>query len=93
MEEPDPKSMSPFVQLVLSIHSSGWVLLGKESTEKVEIDLPAVMRCIDFLIMLREKTKGNLVGEEEEILRTAISDLQLSYGEVVTSEEKTDEIK
>ncbi len=37
-----------------------------------------------MLLMLRDKTKGNLIKNEEEILASAISDLQINYVDEVS---------
>jgi hypothetical protein len=54
------------------------------------VDLKAAQFTIDTLLMLRDKTKGNLSKKEEEILSSAISNLQLNFAdETVKSKEQT----
>ncbi|MDR1942872.1 MAG: DUF1844 domain-containing protein [Endomicrobium sp.] len=36
---------------------------------------------IDMLIMLRDKTKGNLTKKEEEMLSSTIPNLQINYAD------------
>jgi hypothetical protein len=42
-------------------------------------DLPQAKHMIDILIMLHEKTKGNLNGEEQQLLEEVIPQLQMAY--------------
>ncbi len=93
----EQKNISPhFVSLVTSISYAAWQGLGKipsPITSKIEKNLESVKISIDMLEMIKEKTKGNLSGEEEKFLTTTISDLQLNYVDVskAKSEEKLKE--
>ena len=49
--------------------------------QKVERNLKQAKFMIDTLILLREKTRGNLTKEEEEFLNAALYELQLKYVE------------
>jgi hypothetical protein len=49
------------------------------STGKKEVNLPAVQQTIDMLVMLREKTKGNLKEDEEKLIEQLIYELQVKY--------------
>lgn len=71
-----------FFQLVLGLQSSAWMLLGKIAnpmTGKIEKNLEAAKSTIDTLIMLKEKTKGNLKKEEEELINGALQQLQINF--------------
>ena len=46
---------------------------------KSEIDLDGAQETIDLLLMLKEKTKGNLSAEEETLLTSLIAELQLKF--------------
>jgi hypothetical protein len=48
-------------------------------TQQREKDLPAAKHMIDLLAILEAKTKGNLTGEEERLLRQLLFDLRLRY--------------
>lgn len=83
-----------FSSLIISISSSAWIGLGKISdpvTGKINQDLKSSKFAIDTLIMLREKTKGNLERDEERLLNGVIADLQANYAETVFSEGKGQE--
>ena len=51
-------------------------LLAQEGQERVVVDLNYAKHVIDSLMMLREKTKGNLSKDETKNLDEAISELQ-----------------
>ena len=71
-----------FLILVSIFEASGWQALGKipnPVTGKTELNLPAVENTIEILILLREKSRGNLTPDEEKYLSAAIANLQLNY--------------
>ena len=73
---------SEFLQLIMGLESSGWMTLGKITnpiTGKMEKNLEAAKGIIDTLIILKEKTKGNLSKTEESVLNGALQNLQLNY--------------
>ena len=77
---------SMFMQLVIGLQSSAWMLLGKVAnpmTGKVEKNLESAKATIDMLMMLKEKTKGNLSKVEQDYLSNTISQLQINYAEDV----------
>ena len=80
-----------FMQFVLGLAHSGMVQLGKvmnPTTQKVERDLKGAKATIDLLMVLRDKTKGNLVKEEQDMLNSALSTLQLNYVDEMNKDEK-----
>ena len=71
-----------FSAFIMSLTSSAFYHLGDmpdPSTGKKEVNLPAVQQTIDMLIMLREKTKGNLKEDEEKLIEQLIYELQVKY--------------
>ena len=71
-----------FSTFIMSLTSSAFYHLGDmpdPSTGKKEVNLPAVQQTIDMLIMLREKTKGNLNEDEEKLVEQLIYELQVKY--------------
>ena len=77
------------MQLVAGLQSSAWMLLGKIAnplTGKLVKDLNAAKETIDVLLMLQEKTKGNLDDEESKLLSNAIQQLQINYLEEIKKE-------
>ena len=71
-----------FSTFIMSLTSSAFYHLGDmadPTTGKKEVNLPAVQQTIDMLIMLREKTKGNLKEDEKKLLEQLIYELQVKY--------------
>ena len=57
-----------------------------QTNEKNE-DLVLAKHTIDTLRLLEEKTKGNLTGEEQDLLKHALYDLQMRYVAKASTEE------
>ncbi len=77
--ESGPLSFSTFVT---SLGIQAFIKMGElrpPNAETVEIDLGAAQETIDLLLMLKEKTKGNLTPDEENLLSSLIADLQLKF--------------
>lgn len=71
-----------FATFVLSLSHRALVDLGDApdpSGESHPPDLELARQTIDVLGILEEKTRGNLTGEEERLLSTALYDLRLRY--------------
>ena len=85
------KNEALFLQFVMSLMQSGMMQLGKfmnPMTQKIEKDLLGAGATIDMLVMLRDKTEGNLTKSEGEFLTSAISSLQLNYVDELEEEKK-----
>lgn len=71
-----------FSTFVLSINSSALVQLGliddPGGGPKTK-NLPMAKQTIDLLALLEEKTKGNLTGDEENILKNILYELRMLY--------------
>jgi hypothetical protein len=72
-----------FNALVLSLGSSALIHLGEApdpvSGNTQEPDLPLAQQSIDLLVLLQEKTRGNLSDEEARFLDTLLYDLRVRY--------------
>lgn len=71
-----------FATFVLSINSSALVQLGliEDPAGGGTIkNLPMAKQTIDMLVMLEEKTKGNLTSEEENMLKNILYELRMLY--------------
>jgi hypothetical protein len=71
-----------FSTFIMSLTSSAFYHLGDiadPETGKTETNLPAVQQTIDMLIMLREKTQGNLTEEEAKLLEQLVYELQMKF--------------
>ena len=73
-----------FHTFVLSLGSSALLHLGELEHPDVgapQKDLPLAKHTIDILVMLEEKTKGNLTPAEEKLIASLLYDLRLRYVE------------
>ena len=74
-----------FIQLVIGLQSTAWITLGKVQnprTGKQEVDLAMARDSIDTLLMLKDKTKGNLTETEKGMLENSMHDLEMNFIEV-----------
>ena len=85
--EPErPLPPADFATLVLSLGSSAVAYLGEAPAgddKNRARNLPMAKHAIDLLSVLEEKTKGNLSGEEQQILESLLFDLRLRYVEAI----------
>ncbi len=74
-----------FSNFVLSLAATAMVQLGMvpdpETGQSVQPNLPIAQHTIDTLVLLQEKTAGNLDDEEEKLLESMIYELRLRYVE------------
>jgi hypothetical protein len=85
-----------FLALITSLASTCWMQLGKVPnpiSNKIEKDLQNAKFTIDILRTLKEKTKGNLTEEEERLLISVITDLELNYVDEIKKETESSEQK
>ena len=72
----------PFSAFVLSLSTTALAALG-QCDDPAFMEIPRepeiVRNDIDILLMLREKTKGNLTADEEQLISSVIYDLQMRY--------------
>ena len=73
-----------FHTFVLSLGSSALLHLGELEHPDVgapQTDLPLAKHTIDILVMLEEKTRGNLTPAEEKLIGSLLYDLRLRFVE------------
>jgi hypothetical protein len=72
-----------FSGFVLSLATTAAVHFGDipdpATGDRGEADLEAASRIIELLAMLQEKTKGNLIPEEEKLVDDLLYELRLRY--------------
>lgn len=71
-----------FTSFVLSLNTTALFHLGElvhPETGAKQVDLDLVKHTVDTLILLRDKTKGNLEKDESELLSTVLYDLKMRY--------------
>lgn len=77
-----PEKGIGFLLFIQSLAMQALIQLGlvpAPNGEESEVNLEAAQELIDILVMLKEKTAGNLSPEEEKLITSAISDLQLKF--------------
>ncbi len=80
--EANRKQEIMFTQLVALFNTAAMQQMGKLKnplTDALERNLDAARNSIEILEMIREKTKGNLSGEESRLLEQVIQGLKLNY--------------
>ncbi len=73
-----------FATFILSLSHSALMHLGEAphpETGTVERNLPLARQTIDLISMLEEKTRGNLVGDEERLIGQILFDLRMRFVE------------
>ena len=71
-----------FPSLIFSLSSTALFHLGElpdPQTNEKKKDLPLAKHTIDTIAMLKEKTAGNLTGDEEKFIENILTDLRLRY--------------
>jgi len=82
MNTNDKNMEASFSVLTMSIASSAAISLGlapDPQSGKTHKDKAMAKFNIDLLLMLRDKTKGNLSAEESQFILTITNDLQSKY--------------
>ncbi len=81
-----------FSTFLMSMASSAYCSLGlapNPLTQKVEKNLVSAKQQIDLLEIMKEKTKGNLTKDENDLMENILYHLHITYvNEVKRDEEK-----
>ena len=86
-----PKRAAAFENLIRSLGQNAALLLGGYAdprTGQPVLDLEGAREIIDMLDVLREKTRGNLVPEEDSLLIDVLGNLKLAYMEMAKAAAK-----
>ena len=71
-----------FNEFLMGIASSAFIYLGMvehPATGRRQVDMQAAKETIDMLMMLQEKTKGNLSRGEEKFFNDLLSELKMQF--------------
>jgi hypothetical protein len=71
-----------FIEFIMMQAQQAMLFLGRlphPSTGETIVNLEAARMFIDYIEMLKEKTRGNLSSDEEKVLGSILSDLQMSF--------------
>jgi len=81
--QPRPEELAiDFSTYVVMLANTVMMLLGQmpdPATQQRYLDLPQAKHTIDILMMLRDKTRGNLTAEEAKLLEDVMPQLQMAY--------------
>ena len=78
-----------FMAYLSSLAFQAMVFLGEipnPLNNKTEQNLQQAKFLIDTLTLLKEKTKGNLAAQEDNLLNTSLYELQMKYVQAVPKE-------
>lgn len=81
-----------FLGYIASLAFQAMVFLGEIPSpvnQKIEKNISQAKLLIDTLVVLREKTKGNLNEQESRMMETSIYELQIKYVEQVPGAKKS----
>ncbi len=73
---------TPFTNFIEPLIAQGYMSLGmlrNPYQPQSKIDTAAARQMIEILTLLRDKTKGNLDGDEDEFLETHLGELKLAF--------------
>lgn len=88
-QEPSNVYEADFVNYITSLAYQAMIFMGEipnPVSQMPEKNLEQAKFVIETLIMLQEKTKGNLTKKEGDVLNTAAYELQMKYVEVTQKE-------
>ena len=74
-----------FIEFVMMHAQNAALFLGQIPNPRggeVEVNLPLAKMFIDQLAVIRERTKGNLKADEQKVIDSAVSQLQMAFVEV-----------
>lgn len=75
-----------FPAFVMSLNTSALYHLGEiadPATGKRIVDLDLAKHAIDTLALIQNKTKGNLIKDEEELLKNILYDIKIRFVKAV----------
>jgi len=75
----DPASFASFMMSIVSNAASSLGMMEHPVTHKREVDLELGKHWIDVLGMLQQKTRGNLLPQEQQILEGLLADLRMQF--------------
>jgi len=76
-----------FERFLASLYMTGMLQLGlmRQQGEPPQLDLIGARQTIDSLVLLAEKTKGNLTSVEQNFLQNALYEMRMAYVEVTNA--------
>lgn len=84
----DPASFVNFLSTLVTNAAASLGAMPHPATGQRAVDLETGKFWIDILLMLREKTKGNLLAKESQLLEGILGDLQMQYVQLIRATEE-----
>lgn len=84
----DPASFVNFLSTLVTNAAASLGAMPHPATGQRTVDLETGKFWIDVLAMLRDKTKGNLLPKESQLLEGILGDLQMQYVQLVRATEE-----
>ncbi len=81
----DPASFPNFIMSIASNAASALGMMEHPVTGKRDVDLELGKHWIDILGMLQQKTRNNLLPQEQQILESLLADLRMQYVSLTNS--------
>lgn len=78
-----PLDFSTFILSLAATAQMGLGLVPDPQSRVITQNLPVAKQMIDLMAMLKEKTKGNLGSEEQELLEGVLAGLRMAYVKVL----------
>jgi len=75
----DPASFANFMMSIASNAASSLGMMEHPVTGKRDVDLELGKHWIDILGMLQQKTRGNLLAQEQQVLEGLLADLRMQF--------------
>lgn len=75
----DPASFANFIMSIASNAASSLGMMEHPVTGKREADLELGKHWIDILGMLQQKTRGNLLAQEQQVIEGLLADLRMQF--------------
>jgi uncharacterized protein DUF1844 len=84
----DPAGFASFLMSIASNAAASLGMMEHPATGKREVDLELGKHWIDVLGMLQQKTRGNLLPQEQQILEGLLADLRMQFVSLVNAAPK-----
>jgi hypothetical protein len=84
----DPASFVNFLSTIVTNAAASLGAMPHPATGQRTVDLETGKFWIDVLVMLRQKTQGNLLAKESQLLEGILGDLQMQYVQLVRATEE-----
>ena len=78
-EAGDPTAFANLVMFIASPAAAAMGMTEHPGLAPGELDLPLAKHCIDLLATLREKTRGRLSAQEDQILEGLLAELRMQF--------------